>query len=369
MEVKCNGGDLAEAVNKVSKALPSRAVKVEQDSIKLSAFNGTLTLSASDVELSIETMIRASVTAEGEAVVSGKIFSEFVRRLPAEEVTISYNGKMVSINYANTTGAGDFTSYNINDFPAIAQLNNPEFFEIKASDLKDIINRVAFSVCTDDSRPILRGVFFEIAQDSLTAVALDGFRFALCTKPLIETSTRYSIIVPARSVVEISRSIEDIEGNVKVCIQRNYLMVKLNSTTITTRLCDGDFIDYHGIIPKMFEAELTVAKDAFSTALQRAVLISHSESNNYAVKFDIRGDSIAISSSGNAGNFNEVLPCNFVGDELTIFFNAKYIIEILRYIEGESVKLKFTDSMKQCEITSTASDESLYVIMPIRSFC
>lgn len=302
MKLICNGSDLADAVGKVYKAVSARTTNPVLEGIKIKAENGTLKLTATDLELAIEKIIVADVKIEGETVVPGR-FCRVRQKLTQEQIELSLNeANRLKIKY--TDSEGELQCLNADDYPEVKELSDAQKFVIVKNEFKDLVNKVAFSVATDDARPMLKGVLLEIDEVTLTAVALDGYRMAKCIKPIEKTSAMMHALVPARCLTEISRLIDDSTDPVEVCIQKNYLSVDLEHTRITTRLLDLDFINYKQIIPAYFETIATLPKDQFEAGLERAILLSRSDKSNL-VRFDLRENVMQLSSNSEIGNITE----------------------------------------------------------------
>lgn len=364
MKVICDGADLSDAVLKVSKGTSNKTTNPILEGIKVVAEEDYITLSATDLELSIEKTIKAMVQIEGEMVVPGKFFCEYIKKLNNEQIELSVDEKNVlSIKY--TDSVGKIQCLNSVEFPQIKQIEDSTYFEITQRDLKALISKSIYAVAVEDVRPILKGVKLEVTKDKVTAVALDGYRLAVVKKPLTGGNAEFSCIVPARSLNEISKLLEDSEEPIKVCVGRNFLMVNINNTKITTRLLEGDFINYTQIIPTEFNTNLVLNKEQLLDALDRASLLSRVDRNNF-VKFDISDKVMVLSSKSDIGDIKENITISLKGNDLSIAFNARFFTEALRVISDEFLKLSFTSSVSPCIITNNDTDEFLYLILPVR---
>ena len=366
MKLQCNGNDLGDAVARVIKAVSARSTNPVLEGIKLTAESGTLTLAATDLELSIQHMIRADVVEPGDAVVPGKIFGEFVKKLTAQTIHLSATGARLRIDYERSQG--EFGCYSSEQFPEINNVSDSQYFEIKNSDIKDLVNKVAFSVCTDDAHPTLKGVLFEVNDNDVVAVALDGYRLAKCVKPLVSTTASTSIVIPVRAIMEISRLIESNDDVVRFYMHKNYLMVKLDATTITTRLIDGEFVNYRQIVPQHFDTHVYIPKALFEDAIDRAVLMARSDKNNYLVRFDIAQNNMTVRSRSEVGNLEENLPVKTDGADISISFNARYFTEFLHCMNCDTVVLHMTNATSACVISPAGGvEEYIYLVLPVRS--
>lgn len=363
MQLVCDGLDLGVATLKVIKAISNKTTNPILEGIKLTAINDTLILSATDLELGIEKTIKAEVKEEGETVVPGKFFSEFIKKLSNEKIELTLIDNRLKINY--TDSESFVQCLNILEFPDLKIIEDGEYFTIAQKDLKALINKSIMAVALDDSRPILKGCLFEISDNDIKSIALDGFRLAKIKKPIKKTTAKASIVVPARSLSEISKLIEDVEDDINVYIQKNFLMVDLNDTKIITRLLDGEFFNYEQIIPKEFTTNVLVNKTQLEDALDRTAILSRVDRNNF-VKFDVKEKLLTLTSNSDIGNIKENISISLNGMDIMIAFNTRYITESLRAVEDEFVKISFNTPSSPCVITPNEGDEYLYLILPIR---
>lgn len=364
MKIICDGADLSDAVLKVSKGTSNKTTNPILEGIKVVAEEDFVTLSATDLELSIEKTIRGMVQIEGEMVVPGKFFCEYIKKLNNEQIELNVDDKNVlSIKY--TDSVGKIQCLNASEFPQIKQMEDSQYFEMKEKDLKALILKSVYAVATEDVRPILKGVKLEITKERITAVALDGYRLAVVKKPVLSTSTEFCCIVPARSLNEIAKLLGDEDTPIRVNVGRNFLMVEIDNTKISTRLLEGDFINYSQIIPTDFTTNVVLNKEQLLDALERASLLSRVDRNNL-VKFDISDKVMVLSSKSEIGDIKENITISLTGKDLSIAFNARYFTEALRVTTDEFLKLNFTSSVSPCIITSNDSDEFLYLILPVR---
>ena len=364
MKLVCDGLDLSDAVIKVSKAINPKTTNPILEGIKLVAEDGTLTLSATDYELSIEKKIKADIKIEGETVVPGRFFSEFVKKLTNEkiELTLNDNNQLI-IKYCDSEGY--IQCMNSLEYPSLKKIDNGDYFGIAQKDFKTLINKSNFAVALDDSRPILKGCLLEVEGNNLRGVALDGYRLAFIQKPVIASSGKIRVVVPARSLNEVSKILEDSDDIINVYIHQNNLMVDLKNTKIITRLIDGEFLNYSQIISNSFASKITVNKAQLEQALERAALLSKVGQNNL-VKFDIKERNMVISSNSEIGNIKENINVVLDGKELNIAFNASYFMDALRVLSDEFITINFNSAINPCVIKPVEGDEYLYLILPVR---
>ena len=363
MLVSCHGIELSDAFLSVSKAISNKITNPILEGIKIVAEEDTLTLSATDTELSIEKKIKANIKVEGEGVVPGKFITEFVKKLTNEMIELEINEKnQMLIRYDDSQSV--IQCYNVLEYPSFKGVETGNYFGISKRDLKTIINKTIFSVAVDDSRPILKGVLFDIENNTLNAIALDGYRLAKVKKNII-SNLDLNIVIPAKSLAEISRLLDDSDDIINLYVDKTTLMVDFGDTKLTTRLLEGDFVNYKQIIAANYETVCVINKAQFEDALERASLLSKVGQGN-CVKFEVKEKNLCITSNSELGNVKENVPVNMNGKELLIAFNARYFIENLKANNDEFVKVCFNSPANPCVIVPVEGEEFLYLILPVR---
>lgn len=363
MYFKCEGLDLSEAVNKVLKATSSKTTAPILEGIKVSAHDDCVVLSATDLELSIQKTIKAEVLQEGDTVVPGKLFSEYLRKLTNEQIACELNDKnQLKISY--TDSVGFIQCMEVVEFPEIKDVTKEEYFEISKSSLKGLINKVLFAVASDDSRPILKGVKFEIIDNEIKLVALDGYRLSIASKKVENSTSDFTFVVPGRCLSEIAKML-DGEDVVKVYIHSNNLMVDMVDTVVITRLLEGQFINYKQILSNNFSTTVTINKSQLEDAIERASVLSKTDKNNL-VKFDIKENVLTLTSDSEIGNVKENITVAMKGSDITIAFNSKYFTDCLRVIDNEFVKINFTNPILPCIVNPSEGEDFLFLILPVR---
>ncbi|MCM1042696.1 MAG: DNA polymerase III subunit beta [Corallococcus sp.] len=366
MKTIVNGEQLYDAIAKVSKALPSRDVAQTLECIKVVAQNDKLTLLATDKDLAIEKTIEANVIVAGAFLIPGKLFGEYIKNFATEvEISMELNDELKLI--ISSAGSECFIQcFDISNYPETEEMEGDNFFTVTERNIKEIIGQVIFSVATDDTRPILKGVYVEAKEYTLSAVATDGYRFAMAKKPLEGKVEEISATVPSRSLSELAKLLGDTDDIIKVYVEKNNLMVKLENTTLMTRLLtNGQYIKYDNLIPKEFLTTLVVDKQSFEKSLNIASIMSRGEKNNLVI-LDIEEYAMKISSTSEYGTAKEEVSVALRGKDVRCAYNARYINDCLRVINAESIKMEFA-LHNSCVITVNDSDEVLYFILPVKT--
>ncbi len=365
MKFVCNGMILSDAAFTVSKACAVKTVTPVLECIKIEAKNDVLTLTAYDGEISIEKKIKAEVMEEGEICVNGKFFSDFVSKISLSEIVVDSDEKGVLIRYGEsesymqTLPAGDFPILSGN---AVAE---DKYFEVKESDLKELISKVVFCCATDESRPILKGCLLEAKEGKLTATALDGFRMATSYCDATSNGGDMKIVCPARTLTEISRMLES-DGVLKIYADKNRLSVAVKDTVITSRLYTGEFVRKENIYPVEFTTVATVKKSELIQSIERAAVLTRGDKNNL-VLFDIKNGKINITANSDMGKVEETISTTLEGKELKIAMNGKFLADAVKVLEEEEINLSFNTPISPFTIENQEDKRSQYLVLPVRT--
>ena len=364
MKFVVDGLALADASFTVSKACAVKTLNPVLECIKIEAQNDVLRLSAFDNEISIEKSIKAEVLEEGEVCVNGKFFSDFIGKIPHGEVVIKADEKTMKIKYAESET--NMQVLPAKDFPVIdSDAFNQNFFEVKEEDFKALVSEVVFCSATDDSRPILKGCLLETKAGVLTATALDGFRMATSSCPVSVSEGEMKIVVPARTLVEITRMLGEGE-TLKIHAYKNKLSVCVKDTVINSRLYAGEFVKKENIFPASFTTKVTVSKKEMTESVERASVLIRGDKNNL-ILLDIGIGRITIKANSEIGKVEESVFAELEGLELKIAMNAKYLLDALKALKEEKAEIKFNTPVSPFTLENVENKTSQYLILPVRT--
>lgn len=365
MKLVCEGINLSEAVLKVVKACAGKTTVPVMECIKLSARNDNLTLTATDGEISIQKKIKAEIYEEGDICVPGRYFSDFIKKLEGEQITLFSEDRKMEITYADSQ-----TSMQVlpaDDFPKVDVDINENCVVLATDELKRLITSTSFCCAADDSRPILKGCQIVIDGDDICVTALDGFRLATSVGKIVSsTQDRMEIICPARTLNEIEKMIPSGEGNTEIKISRGLILVCVDDTVLTSRLYNGDFIKKENIIPKGFQTTVKVDRNNLKASIERAAILVRNDKNSLII-FDITSDRIEITSNSEIGNVLEPVKAEAEGKDLKIAMNSKFIIEAINALTEDEVILSFNNNVQPFIIQNKERKDSLYLILPVRT--
>lgn len=365
MKLKCDGLALSEAVLKVIKAMPIKKNNSILEGIKLSASNGYLTLTATDLELTIVKKIAADIKIEGEVLVYGKVFAEYVKCISNDEIELECtDARNINIRYGDNTVF--IKCMDLSSYPLIDDVDPISTIELKKEDLKDVINKTNFSASVEDGRPILKGCLFEVTNKELTVVALDGYRLALCRKELVSGDTaKQEYVIPARSLNEIVKFVDEGDDTVKLVFDKDKLLVDINNTVIISRLIMSNFINYKNIITTGFTTKVTFNRNDFYNSIYRATIMSKTGKNNL-VKLDVKDDCILIDANSELGVVNETIPASIEGRETIVCFNGKYLLDFLNVTDDEFIAMNIKVNTAPCVFTQVEGNDYLFLVLPMK---
>jgi len=367
MRLNCSVALLSGALSAVTRAIAARSTIQIMEGVLVQAREDGVTLTCADTGIGIEMGLEARVSEAGSCVLPGKLFAEIVRKLPQEaEIDISVDEKnMAALRClkSKTTLAG----FPAEEFPPLPVIKNPEEIGLPRKTLRDMIQRTSFAIATDETRPILMGCLLEASGDTLSMVALDGFRLALRKAKLPEGLPDMSVVVPGKALNEIARILDESEEPVALEYGKTHLSVSMGGVRIVARLLEGEFIRYQQILPTEWQTRIVAQKSTLDKAIDLASLMAREGKNNL-VKLHIEEGTLLITSNADLGDVREEIPIDFEGRELDIAFNVRYISETLRVVEDEDIELRFNSNVSPCVICPTSGDHFLYLALPVRVF-
>lgn len=364
MKVICSKENLLEGINIVQKAVSTKTTFPILEGILFEA-DDKIKLTGNDLEIGIECYVEADVKDKGKVVVSSRMFGDIVRRLPEAEILIEVKeNNMVVIECESSLF--EIRGMSSEGFPALPAIEKENGIKISQKIIREMIKQTIFAVSADENRPILTGSLFEYKAGSLTIVSIDGYRLALRTlKPDSEVQD-CSMVIPGKTLNEISKIIQPIDDELSIYATQNQILFDVGNCILVSRLLEGEYLNYEGILPKEHETKVTVNTKELLACFERAALIIINDERRYPVKLDVSDDMMVITCNTDVGNVREEIKVDMEGKRLDISFNPKYFIEVLRAIENEAVNIYFTTNIGPCTIRPVQGDEFAYLVLPIR---
>lgn len=342
-------------------------------------YDGSIRFSTYDMNKGYRTtFIPSEIEREGRFILNAQRFLQIVRVLPDDEVCIDINDKL------NCTISCDKVSFSMfamrgEDFPNLPDLESDRGFEISSEKLKMIIGKVSHSIAEQDNRPMLCGAFFKIKEGEMEVVSCDSYTLSRCSVKCDISSLSqngelsYSFIIPGHALGELSKCLsEGDEETVKFYISRKHAIIRKGDTVFFTRTIDSEYIDYERIIPKANDIFVTVDRDRFLDALERANIVAEEKiksSGKSYVKLSVYEQFLSVTSSSVNGRVFDEMDCVHEGGDLEIGFNCRYLINSTKVAEGENIKITMKSATQAITIEPSEYDEEFnyfYMILPVR---
>lgn len=368
MKFICDGLNLSESLLKVSKAVGVKKLSHILEGIKITAKGDILTLVATDGELTISKSMVADVHLEGEIVVPGKYFTDFIKKLEKEQIEITLvEGSRIEIKYGDNVTY--LACYDATNYPKIEEDLEQNNFVIMQKTFKDLLLRTVYAVATGDEMPYFKGCLLESEGEDITCVGLDGSRIALTKRKMEKCPAKdFKAVVPGRTLSEIVRLIEKEEEELVVSIRKNSIKVVVGDTTVISKLYQNNFTNYKSIIPTNFNTQFTVNKKAFQNSIERLMLI-YGAGEMPLVNAEIKENNLLMKAESEIGKINENLFIEMEGKDLSLGFVGKLIADYMRVCDGENITFYFNNSIMPFIIRADNDQESLYLVLPTRINC
>jgi len=338
--------------------------------VLIEADGNNVAFTATDLDIAVVEHAAAMVHSAGSTTVSAHTLHDIVRKLPdGSEVDISLEeGERLVIK----AGRSRFQLACLprEDFPQMSEGDLPHRFSLLSEELKRLIDKARFAISTEETRYYLNGIYLHVAESDdgprLRAVATDGSRLAQVEQEVPEGAAGMpGVIVPRKTVGEIRKLIDEVEGAVKISLSDTKIVFTFNGATVTSKLIDGTFPDYSRVIPVGNDKVLEMDVRLFAEAVDRVSTISSDKTRS--VKLGIKDDTLTLSvNSPDSGSATEELAASYEGDALDIGFNSRYLLDILAQVEGETVQVKLADSAAPTILKDMMDEAALYVLMPMR---
>lgn len=368
MKIICDKEKILKAINSVTKAVASKTTMPILEGILIQTNDKEVKLTTYDLEIGIEYIIEAEVEEQGATVVNATMFSEIIRKLPDTEIKIYLNDKNLLVIECEGS-LYKLATMNPEEFPELPQINIENSIELEQNALKEMIRKTIFAVSTEENRPIFTGCLFEVVDNKLNLVAVDGFRLAWKTKYLQTKVNNFSAVIPGRTLNEINKIILDNFDTIQIGIAKNQALFEMENCKIVTRLLDGEFLNYSNVIPSIWDTRIRVNKSNMQNCFERVSLISSSsieKEKKYPVKVSIEIGKVTISCTNQTGDAKEEMYVSTEGKNLEAGFNPKYFLDAFRAIDDEEVFIDFGTSISPCIIRPIDNGDYIYMILPIR---
>ena len=363
MKIICPKNNLLKSVNISLKAVPSKTTMPILECILMDATTNQIKFTTNDMELGIETIVDGQIEEKGMVALDAKIFYEIIRRLPDSDVTIKTDNNYVATitcEKAKFTIPGKAGE----DFAYLPAIEKDEALTLSQFTLKEMIRQTIFSIAVNENNRLMTGELFEIKDNCLKIVSLDGHRISIRKMPLKRNYSDRKIVVPGKTLQEISKILSgETESEVTIYFTNNHIVFEFSNTVVVSRLIEGEYFRIDQMLSNDYETKVRINKKELLSCIDRATLLVK-EGDKKPIIINITDESMQLKIQSQIGSMNEEIMITKDGKDLLIGFNPKFLIDALRVIDDEEVSLYFMNAKAPCFIKDE-EQSYIYLILPV----
>ena len=363
MKLVFDKADLVKSVRIAMKAVSGKTTMPILECILIDASSNVIKFTSNDMELGIETIVTGMILERGIVALDAKIFSEIVRKLPDNQVTIETDENLV------TTITCEKAKFNIpgqsgEDFSYLPILETSDCVSISQFTLKELIRQTIFSIAANENNKLMTGELFEIKDNTLRVVSLDGHRIAIRRIELKDSYPDRKVVVPGKTLNEISKILSgEMDDQIDIYFSENHIMFKFDDTTVVSRLIDGEYFRIDQMLSSDYETKVTINKKEFLSCIDRATLLVK-EGDKKPIIIDIQDGAMELQINSAMGSMKEEIDINKEGKDIMIGFNPKFLIDALRVIDDEEISIYLVNPKAPCFIRNE-EESYIYLILPV----
>lgn len=363
MKIICTKSNLAKGVSIVSKAVPSKTTMPILECILIDATTDIIRLTANDMELGIQTEIEGKILDRGMIAIDARIFSEIVRKLPDNDIVIETDDNL------QTTIVCEKAKFDIagkpgEEFSYLPVIEKEDSIEISQFTLKEMIRQTIFSISDSESNKMMTGELFEIKDNVLRVISLDGHRISIRKMELKNEVSDKKLIVPGKTLIEISKILSgEVESLVNISYTNNHIVFEFDNTIVVSRLIEGEYFKIDQMLSSDYETKLKINKKELLNCIDRATLLIK-EGDKKPIIINIQDGVMELKIKSQIGSMNEEIEIEKEGKDLLIGFNPKFLIDALRVIDDEEVTLYLMNAKAPCFIRDD-EESYIYLILPV----
>lgn len=363
MKITVNRSDITEAVTNIQRVVSSKTTVPALEGILLWAKEDTLELCGYDLELGMTTVIPAKVHEPGRAVLSAKLFSDIVRKTPADTISIEVDEKSIA---SIESGESRFSIIGVpaEEFPELPKVDGGQSVSLASSVLKSMIRQTIFAVAESDAKPIHQGSLFSMDGGLLDVVAVDGYRLAKRTEA-IDFKDKLSFVVPGKTLSEALRLLKDSDDPIELCAGKRHIMLKIDNYTVISSLLEGEFLNYRATIPTSSSTSVVMRSREAIESVERVSLVI-----NDRIKSPIRcvfgGNEVKLTCTTSIGRASDRISADVKGEELEIGFNNRYLLDALRNTECDEIRIGLSGPLSPMTVCPKDGESFLFLVLPVR---
>ncbi len=363
MKIICSKSNLAKGVNTVYKAVPSKTTMPILECILIDATNDIIRLTANDMELGIQTDVEGEIIDRGMIAIDARIFSEIVRKLPDNDVVIETKENLQTTITCEKAKL-DLSGKPGEEFSYLPIIEKDESIEISQFTLKEMIRQTIFSIADTESNKLMTGELFEIKNNVLRVISLDGHRISIRKMELKDEVGDKKLIVPGKTLIEVSKILSgEAESMVNISYTSNHIVFEFDNTVVVSRLIEGEYFKVDQMLSNDYETKVRINKKELLSSIDRATLLVK-EGDKKPIIINIGDEVMELKIKSQIGSMDEEIYISKEGKDLLIGFNPKFLIDALRVIDNEEVVLYLMNAKAPCFIKDD-EESYIYLILPV----
>ncbi len=363
MKFNCNKQTLNDAVLNVTRAVSSKSTMPALEGILIKAAGSRLVLTGYDLEIGITTAIDANIYTEGTIVLNARLFSDIIRRMPENQITIETDEKL---NVYINSGKSDYRIIGIPDseYPELPSVTGSETITIAGEILQSMIRQTIYAISDKDIKPAHKGSLFEIENGFVKIISVDGYRLAI-RKEKITYDGEKSFIVPGKSLSEVEKLIREDTKTVSMTVGDRHIIFRIGSYSIISRLIEAEFMNYKAALPSNHSTTLKVNTRKFISAIDRMSLLLN-ERMKSPIRCRIDNGMIKTSCNTTLGQAYDEFEAEITGEDLEIGFDNKYMLDALRNTETDEVEIHINGPLSPIVLLPSEGDSFIFLVLPVR---
>ncbi len=363
MKITCSRSNLLTSVNIALKAVSTKTTMPILGCLLLQARGDQIKIVSNDMELGIETLVQGEIKEEGMIALDAKVFSEIIRKLPDNDITIETDS-FYKATITCEKSVFDIMGKSGEEFPELPAIEKNHFIVLSQFTLKEVIRQTVFSISDNENAKIMTGELFEIQGDQMRVVALDGHRISIRRIQLKDQYDPLKVIVPGKTLNEVSKILSgEVEDKVKLFFTDKHIVFEFDDTTVLSRLIEGEYYKIDQMLSGDYETKVTVNKREFLSCIDRATLLVK-ESEKKPVIIQITDGSMELRINSSIGSMNEDILIQKEGKDILIGFNPRFLMDALRVIDEEDIDIYLFNPKAPCFIKDK-EESYIYLILPV----
>lgn len=360
----CERSKLLDVLLNVQRAVSTKSNLPALEGVYVRSHDSVIDLCGYNMDIAIKTTLPAEVLTPGEIVIGAKLFVEIVRKLPDEKVSISIKDNL-TFHVESGSSAFDLAGIDAKEFPEIPQIDNSETIKIQSQVAKSMIRQTIFAVADTDSKPVHTGTLFDIKDNQITLVSVDGYRMAL-RREKIKENVQIKFVVPGKTLGDVLKLLPDSEEEMlKISMGQNHIIFNTGGYSIISRLLEGEFLDYNSAIPTSFKTKVRVNTRVMSESVERVSLLITDRLKS-PVKCSFSAGQARLQCSTSIGKAVDEFSVALQGEDVEIGFNNKYMIDALRNSDTDEVSIEFSGPLSPIKIVPKEEEGFLFLVLPVR---